>query len=128
MKLPLPLLFALLLLIGWLSTMAPPASAQVPVVTYYAPVVPQVVYRPTTVYSVPTAVAPVPVTAYAAPVPATTVYSVPAVVQPPQVRVAYDNGPLGLGFFPRRYVYYSPGYYVAPRVTVGFPAVGAVYP
>ncbi len=103
------------------------AWGQVPIVTYYAPapvvyspVVPTVVYRPTTVYSVPTTVYSVPTTVYSVPVPA------PAVYQPPQATVVYDNGPLGLGLFPRARVYYTPGFYAAPAASVAFPAVGSV--
>lgn len=94
-----------------------PASAQIPVITYYsppvtlyAPVVPEVVYQPTTVFSVPT-----------------TVFSAPAPVlyQPPQANVVYRPGPLGLFAWPD--VYYTPGYYFSPAPTVAFPTPGVVY-
>lgn len=94
-------------------------SAGAQVVTYYAPTT---VYTPVVaapVYSVPTTVYSVPTTVYSAPAP--------AVYQPPTATVYYDNGPLGLGFFPRRRVFYSPGGYHVPA-TVGYPTVGAVWP
>ena len=102
-------------------TLADTANAQF--VTYYAPAT---VYSPVVaapVYVAPTRVYSVPTTVYAAP----TYYSAPAVYRPPTATFYWDNGPLGLGVFPRRRVLYSPGAYYVPT-TVGYPTVGAVWP
>ena len=109
----------LMLLAVALLAVALPDNAQAQFVTYYSPGV-TTVYSPvipTTVYSVPTTVYAAPTTVYS---PVTTAY-----YAPPRATLYYDNGPLGLGFFPRRRVLYSPGY-VAP-VTTFYPTTGAVY-